>query len=173
MLFAVKHLPHMDHRPADPRTYFVTGTKGFFDGLLPSLACPNQWSNNGSSRVTLIDLPFTVGCNVKGVRACTGAVLQQQCWQSNCTRCAPTMSCQCSMQRALAQADTLLRGRSCKFPAPMWFTLTTASLRSINPCFLPCLPARAGLSVWGIASVLKRDMMFPFSKFQFLNITLW
>jgi hypothetical protein len=58
----------------DPRTYFVTGTKGFFDGLLPSLACPNQWSNNGSSPVTSIDLPFTVGCNVKGAHTCTGAV---------------------------------------------------------------------------------------------------
>lgn len=32
--------------------------------------------------------------------------------------------------------------------------------------------ACAGLSVWGIASVLKSDMIFPFNKFQFLNISM-
>ena len=55
----------------------MTGTKGFFNGLLPSLACPNQLSNNGSSPVTSIDLPFTVGCNVKGARmqACARACM--------------------------------------------------------------------------------------------------
>jgi hypothetical protein len=47
----------------DPSSYFVTGTKGFFGGLAPSLACPNQWSNNNTPPVTSIDLPFTVGCN--------------------------------------------------------------------------------------------------------------
>jgi hypothetical protein len=53
----------------DPRTYFVSSTKGFFNGLLPSLACPNQLTNNQSTLVTSIDLPFTMGCNVKGACA--------------------------------------------------------------------------------------------------------
>jgi hypothetical protein len=50
----------------DPRTYFITGTKGFFPGMLPSLACPNQITNNKTALATAIDLPFTVGCDVKG-----------------------------------------------------------------------------------------------------------
>jgi len=52
----------------EPRKYWVLGTKGFFKGLLPSLACPNQLTNvNASSEVTSLDLPFTVSCDVVGM----------------------------------------------------------------------------------------------------------
>ena len=87
----------------DPRTYFVTGTKGFFGGLVPSLACPNQWSNNNTSPVTSIDLPFTVGCNVKGALSCTS---------SAGTVRALVAQLPCVLQEAAADASC--NARSCR-----------------------------------------------------------
>lgn len=124
----------------DPRTFFLTGTKGFFGGLLPSLACPNQWSNNNTSPVTSIDLPFTVGCNVKGACAGAGAVLQQRCWKScSCTRCAPHSVLPVHHAARVHEAYTLLCHASCLHWGPCG---SQSQHQACTPCFFPLLSCR-------------------------------
>lgn len=51
----------------DPRNFFITATKGFFLGLLPSSSCPNQMTNNATgAAANTFDWQFSVSCTVSG-----------------------------------------------------------------------------------------------------------
>lgn len=133
----------------------MSSTKGFFNGLLPSLACPNQLTNNQSTLVTSIDLPFTVGCNVKGVcalRAVTGATSS-----SSLPLCLTFKSIAYRLAKRNPASHTIdcLGG---------WCTIETLS----TGCACVLLFYSAGFSVWGIASLKKTDLF----NFNFLNISM-